>query len=177
MARALADHRAGDGLPSRAHEVFRRATDDFVYEKIRKRPLDVGADRIARTAHAALELLQKLRRQTGSPIPLAWYPNVSGISAIEVYPAATLLAHGIQARAYKHARGGEDRLRVLDALAERLQFGPTLLNVTRTSDEVDAAVCLLAAQDFLGGDALIPTDQTLAEREGWIWVRPLKSDP
>lgn len=172
LAHALPDHRAGEVLQPGADKLFRRATDDFVWSRIGKRPLDIGADRIARTACAALALLEELRQRLAHPIPLAWQPNIDGIAAIEVYPAATLMSHGIQAHAYKHAKGEADRMHILDAVAKRMQFKPGLRDAARTSDEVDAAVCLLAGQDFLLGKALFPPDQALAEQEGWIWVRP-----
>lgn len=35
-------------------------------------------------------------------------------------------------------------------------------------DLLDAAVCVLAVQDFLTGRAVPPPDRCLAEREGWI---------
>src|SRR5687767_13252508 len=57
----LSRHAAGSTPPVTAHQMFRRRTDDVVYRVLKKRPLDVGADRIARCAHAALALLQRLR--------------------------------------------------------------------------------------------------------------------
>jgi len=44
-------------------------TDDEIFARLEKRPLDVGADRIARTVHAALALLEELGRLPGQPIP------------------------------------------------------------------------------------------------------------
>jgi hypothetical protein len=40
----------------------------------------------------------------------------------------------------------------------------------RNADALDAAVCLLAAKDFLEGRAMPPPNRLLAEREGWIWA-------
>jgi len=61
---------------------------------------------LARTAHEALCLLEELRYETGRPIELAWSHELApGIHAIEVYPAATLIAHGMTAHGYKGARG------------------------------------------------------------------------
>jgi predicted RNase H-like nuclease len=173
LARALPDHRAGNVLHPQADELFRRTTDEFVHKRIGKRPLDVGADRIARTARAALALLHELRQRLDNPIPLAWQPDFDGIAAIEVYPAATLMAHHIPAHAYKHARGAEDRQNIMNALQaeDRLEFELEDPQAPRTSDEVDAVVCLLAAQDFLRGQTLPLPDRALAEKEGWIWVR------
>ena len=72
LAESLANHSAGDHIAAPAHHLFRRETDRYVYQKTRKMPLDVGADRIARTAYAALQMLNDIRQQTGKRVPLAW---------------------------------------------------------------------------------------------------------
>ena len=59
-----------------ANAMFRRITDVFIQTRLGKRPLDVGADRIARTAYAALAILAILRVELGIPIPLAWTPGL-----------------------------------------------------------------------------------------------------
>jgi len=45
--------------PSNA--MFRRTTDLFIQTTLKKTPLDVGADRIARTAYATVAVLGNLR--------------------------------------------------------------------------------------------------------------------
>ncbi len=75
LSRSLVDHYAGRVLADDAHALFRRRTDRFIRSRVGKQPLDVGADRIARTAHAALSLLHRLRERTGERIPLAWEPD------------------------------------------------------------------------------------------------------
>jgi hypothetical protein len=35
----------------------------------------------------------------------------------------------------------------------------------------DAAVCVLAAMDFLTAEVFEPSDPDTARQEGWIWVR------
>ena len=97
MGQALLSHTAGDPIEVCRDDLFRRTTDRVVQRRLGRRPLDVGADRIARTAHAALQLLQELRAIAEHPIPLAWDRRAKSISAIEVYPAATLTAYDIQA--------------------------------------------------------------------------------
>ena len=57
LSPALAEHRAGDLITDDPALMFQRDTDRFIHQTLAKRPLDVGADRIARTAHAALRLL------------------------------------------------------------------------------------------------------------------------
>ena len=95
MGNSLVIHQAGQEISSPANKLFRRCTDDEIYNRFRIRPLEVGANLSARTAGAALRLLGELRNRTGCEIPLAWDASPqNGISVIEVYPAATLLARG-----------------------------------------------------------------------------------
>ena len=171
----LSGHRAGGSVASSPNAMFRRTTDEVVIREIGKRPLDVGADRIARTAHAALSFLERLRVSTALPIPLAWAPGrVEGTSAIEVYPAATLAGRGLPHTGYKGAKDGASDVRrdITSALAEMLTIDTDAIEAMAGSDHVlDAAICGLAALDFARGDVIRPTDAALAEREGWIWVR------
>ena len=102
LGAALTGHEAGGELPHLSHDLFRRGTDRFIKRTIGKQPLDVGADRIARTALAALQRLAHLREKTSQPLPLAWVPGQLEDSAcIEVYPAGTLTACGFPAAGYK----------------------------------------------------------------------------
>ena len=173
LGEGLFNHRAGEFLPGDANDLFRRRTDRFVREKTGKLPLDVGADRIARTAHAALNLLSNLRRLSGQAIPLAWDPDLGpGFSAIEVYPAATLKKHGLPAQGYKDDHKPEclaTRKRILDGLGNRLDGLPDKPLLLSNADVLDSAACILAGLDFLNGNVLFPEDPDLAAREGWIW--------
>ena len=171
LADALANHYAGAEFDAEAHDLFRRATDRFIKQRIGKQPLDVGADRIARTAYAALTLLGDLQRRSNEPIPLAWNSGILGIAAIEVYPAATLLAHEISALDYKQAQGVAARERVLKEVGARLKLSADLETIKQNADALDAGICVLAAHDFLIGQAFSPSEPRRAEREGWIWVR------
>jgi hypothetical protein len=53
-------------------------------------------------------------------------------------------------------------LRLSDAAAEK---------AVASDDAFDAALCCVAAADFLLGNVFEPTDIDLARKEGWIWVR------
>jgi predicted RNase H-like nuclease len=175
LARALIEHRAGQAIDVLPNDMFRRATDRFIQRELRKTPLDVGADRIARTAHAALRLLGELRGRMNLPIPLAWSPTLSApLAAIEVYPAATLTSHGFQASGYKAANHTAERDGIIDSLRKVMGLPLDVSVMQASADALDAAVCLLAAADFLRGEAMPPEDQAIAEREGWIWVRAPK---
>jgi predicted RNase H-like nuclease len=156
---ALARHQAGEALPSAAHKLFRRMTDDLVCERLGRRPLDVGADRIARTAHAALWFLKELRQSLGSNVPLVWSPRWRGrFGVIEVYPAATRLALGLP-----RGRGS------LVGLESRLSFRGTAPNSEHARD---AVVCSVAGLEFLSGRTVAPrrTQMRQARQEGWIWA-------
>lgn len=172
IGRELALHRAGGPLGTPIDAMFRRATDRFIRERLGKQPMEVAADRIARTAHAALGLLESLRTITGRPITLAWgAADLAGhpgaIRAIEVYPAATLRAHGY--RKGEHPRQTDEQT-ILALLAERLSL-PQGADQIQSRHAIDAAACVLAGADFLSGAAPGPSDLSLAMIEGWIWAR------
>lgn len=136
--------------------------------------MDVGADRIARTAHAALCLLKNVRDKLDlQEIPLAWeWPPRAKISAIEVYPAATLVTHGFQSSRYKNREQETSRKVIITSLSSYADFGGDVYDkMMASADVLDAVVCLLAARDFLLGEAMPPADLRLAEIEGWIWTR------
>jgi len=173
LARTLSAHRAGELIRTSPNDMFRRETDRFIQRTLGKTPLDVGADRIARTAHAALRLLGEVRTELGIAIPLAWSTPPIGVAAIEVYPAATLLAHGLRATGYKRPNQVAERREIISALAGTLCLETEIALLETSADALDAVVCLLAAKDFLEGRAAGPTDQPLAELEGWIWAVPL----
>jgi hypothetical protein len=171
---ALANHQAGDEIDVEANALFRRDTDRFIKQRLGKTPLDVGADRIARTAHAALRLLGDLRRLLSDPIPLAWSPNTpSRISAIEVYPAATLLSRDVRADGYKKPVNVDERREIIRDLAPELSIvAQRSSTVERNADALDAAICVLAAADFVRGLSTgPPAHAESARREGWIWTR------
>lgn len=173
LGAALATHRAGAQLAGEANQLFRRTTDRVVHERLGKLPLDVGADRIARTALAALQMLQRLRDHHGERIPLAWnVRDIAPLAAIEVYPAGTLTSRGVTSSGYKLASDRSVREAMLDALADELVVGPHRPTLLQHADVLDATLCLLAASDFLQGTVMQPDDHALAMHEGWIWVRP-----
>jgi hypothetical protein len=157
-----------------ANLLFRRSTDRFIKARLGQQPLDVAADRIARAAFAALWLLDDLREATGAPLPLAWSREECWAThAIEVYPAGTLRAHGLPYRRYKEAEQRPARAQILAALQCRLEFACPTAPLLDDADILDAAICLLAASDFLSGRAMPPPAELMpvARREGWIWTR------
>jgi hypothetical protein len=112
-----------------------------------------------------------LLRACGASIPLAWNANdVRALTAIEVYPAATLTSRRISAKAYKKKEQEPARRTLLGALAAHIVL-PEADVFARCADAIDAAVCVLAGADFMAGLCISPIDLAVAKREGWIWVR------
>ncbi len=172
LGQALYNHNAGQTIDINSNDLFRRETDKFIKKTIGKQPLDVGADRIARTAHSALNIIGELSHLTGEPVELAWdNVNLKGISAIEVYPAATLCCYGIQSIGYKEKNQQSTRREIIAGLRGHMVM-PTDINLLKqNADALDSSVCLLAAKDFIEGNVYFPENMGLAKREGWIWAK------
>jgi len=162
MGSELHSHKAGVCIDIVPDKLFSRYTDREIKRRLDKKPLEVGANLIARTAHAALQFLGKLRHDTGLAIPLAWnHSKITETSAIEVYPAATLKAMG--------ANGGSP-------LSAIQKDGSLYINVDEenlNTHKKDAIVCIFAAIDFLNGKCtqIARHKKEIVEKEGWIWVR------
>lgn len=174
LGKELQNHAAGNPVKVEPNYLFRRSTDRSIKREIGKQSLDVGADRIARTAHAALTLLGEIRLKTGEVIPLAWEPGLqTGIFTIEVYPAATLIQHNINVPGYKRKDGQDARRELLNKLGNRIELPRNTSLMEENDDALDAVICVLAGADFLRGDVYKPADLEIAKKEGWIWVRKL----
>ena len=201
MGPVLSGHMAGEPMqPSEAflgadrvgraaNLLFRRNTDRVVAEHV-KTPLDIGADKIARVAHATLCLLARVgvalnrEPEPRRKLSLAWDPGrVTDVGAIEVYPAATLHAHGLMVEKYKGTtkEHEQNRRKIVRKLKKKLTFndmdggGTAEAAALETDHALDAVVCCLAASDFLTGNVIAPKsahERSLAEKEGWIWVAP-----
>lgn len=199
----LDSHKVGDA----ADKLFQRHTDQVVTkhtkslvhrrnagrdkkdpdrERTPRSPLNIGADKIARVAHASLCLLARLRDRWHLEIPLAWEPGaVCGVQAIEVYPAATLQTRNanLLCKGYKKPEAEEERVEMLRAIKSHFCPGGSDLEIRfenasdedagKTDHALDAVVCCLAAADFMKPDVVGPKsarEWKLAKREGWIWV-------
>ncbi len=173
LGQELVDHRSGQPISAPANQMFRRHTDIEIKRRVGKQPLDVGANLIARTAVAALSLLEKIRQATHEPIDLAWEPGFSGrIAAIEVYPAATLMMLGLRSTKYKKRDEQRDaRIEIAEGLSSQIEGLAEAPDVLDDDNLLDAVVCAIAGADFLKERAVAPDSIRLAKREGWIWVR------
>ena len=172
LGTALSRHNAGEPLEAAADALFRRETDRFVQKHLRKLPPDVGADRVARTSRAALDLLRDVRAHAGRALPLAWAQGEQA-GVIEVFPAATLLARGVSASGYRAntTRARHARAELLRRLAQELTILPSRDVIIDDANLLDATVCALAAADFARGSCVAPEDPELARKEGFIWFR------
>jgi hypothetical protein len=198
LGTALGAHHAGDRLGPDADLLFRRETDRVVRTRVGKQTLDVGADRIARTAVSALDLLDRIRRGPGSaPSALAQSalaalttedqlrafrreagllpsPKHGGSGGDEVYPAGWLHLAGLPSRGYKKASQREVRETILADLETRcvLEIDPSRL--LGNADLLDGLICLLCAVDTMEGRCPGPescgVDRATAKAEGWIWL-------
>ena len=153
LSQALSHHEAGGYLEVHANEMFSRETDRFIQETLKKKPLEVGANLIARTAHSANQFLNTLRRELSCAMPLLWSPDeVVKLGVIEVYPAATRIAVGNL------------------SMSEILGLPPDEPAVSNPHVR-DALWCAIAALHFIRGECYPPSDERSSRREGWIWVR------
>ena len=181
MTRALRDHRTGTpfGRPSDAsrkdrnpgNHLFRRHTDRFIAQKFPGAPLDIGADRIARVARSALEVLGRLRNtdEPQSSVPLLWDPgDLERLGAIEVYPRLTLRHAMPSQEAELHYKGrdhAQNRRRIVDEiLPARLTFNKNDLRLARSRggpldydhNRIDAVLCVLEGLHFLLAESVGP---------------------
>ena len=184
---ALSRHNAGSPFDQDSETLFSRCTDRYVYKEIFQdkglRPFAVGADKIAKTAHFALDLLRKLREEFGKDIPLVSDGNPIGESiddvwgAVEVYPRATLETLGVRSDGYKTGENAKpNREEVVRSLSSNDHVGLTVEMKNRmveSDDVLDAVVCVMAGRHFLDNECLSPlTEHTdKARKEGWIWVK------
>jgi len=172
LGNALSNHMAGERIDVSPNHLFRRATDRFVKAQFRKQSLDVGADRIARTAKAALDLLDRLRAYTAFPIPLVWKPSFTEkVAAIEVYPAGTLISYGLPSSGYKKVGKNDLRMEILNGLKRHMNLLDDLESAKTNSDVLDAIVCVLSGAAFLRDQTYPPNDFSEATKEGWIWIK------
>lgn len=176
MGRHLAEHRAGAAVTASANDLFRRETDRDIYRRYRKTPLDVGADRIARTALRALQLLSTLRGRTGREIDLPLTLDGiarPGIHVLETYPAGYLAARKFDVKGYRERGAVETRRMVLEkvcsAAGESLELGPPPAEFLPRADLLDSLLCAIAGQIAASGGSPPPTNRTRAAIEGWIW--------
>ncbi|MFO8042020.1 MAG: DUF429 domain-containing protein [Alkalispirochaeta sp.] len=190
MAEALAVHVAGAGIDLSADELFRRVTDIDVRRRVGKTPLDVGADRIARTALATLNAIAALQERVGRIGRTIDTPTIledprrdpEKVLLLESYPAGWFASERIATGGYRPREATDRRRVLLDQVEQRLRSGGVELTYgaqvdrerfTRRADDLDALICTLNGVDYLLGRCPAPAvdQQEIARREGWIWCK------
>ena len=183
MREELYRHRAGRPISVEKDKMFKRETDRFVKKQTGQPPLEVGADKIARTSHAALELLERIRKVIKADIPMSWVQaDVEGIQVIEVYPAVVLRTLCLDTKGYKGNKQKEvekrenlvHNLLKHKELEDQVEFCQGVTDKMEENDNLlDAALCVMAGADFCWGKCFNPpeTDKGIVRREGWIWFK------
>ncbi|MCG8452397.1 MAG: DUF429 domain-containing protein [Spirochaetales bacterium] len=188
---AMSQLSAGRRVEGEYPSIFYRLTDIDIHQRFRKKPLDVAADRIARTAFCTLERLDELRQQHKQLHLLFSDQEDFTAGFIEVYPAATLLANGCSIQGYKKSQEARKHLlvQIMKQYSAFEKMSPT--GTMEKEDSVgfsldqtalvenehlfDAFICALSALDFLEHRAQEP-DRSKVEidrvhHEGWTWVK------
>lgn len=194
LSRTLVDHQAGAPLSGDvtkdADLMFQRLTDRVIHRMIKKKPIEVGANLIARTARDALLRLDCLRQHLhdSDGISMAWTPGqCQGLKVLKVYPAATLRSRQLPTAGYKgvirsgkrnetnaqerqrkarNAKFRETRGTLITGLQEvvDIRLGNHLVTEMIKSDDIlDAVVCCVAAGDFLSKEVISPQDPAVAK--------------
>lgn len=172
---SLNRHQAGTELQGDIDSFFRRRTDNVVHQLLGKRPLDVTASFIARTAFRALKMIGSLQGKFGS-VEFVWdIRRLEGIGCIEVYPAAWLRSEGISHEKYKQQ--SSVRRDIVNELQKQISMDPGQKEKLIASDHVlDALLSGLNGVDFAENRCISPDEMNVEENtlltEGWIWVKP-----
>jgi hypothetical protein len=189
LGMTLASHRAGAAVPLGAEALFRRHTDRDIRRRVGKTPLDVGADRIARTALTVLNVLSAV----GESLPVDHLPVIAlettSVSAVrsapsvivlETYPAGWFASEGIVTRGYRPPAGEGHRRALLSEAREAFSRSGASISseiddeaFVKRADDLDALICVFAGVDALRGLAPGPPDDIRADVavEGWIWCK------
>ena len=85
--------------------------------------------------------------------------------------AATLEVYGFPSKEYKKPKQRERREEIVERIGRVVDFDCDTDLLKENADALDAAVCVLAAFDFLCDLCPPPQDPAVAKKEGWIWVR------
>ena len=97
--------------------------------------------------------------------------RISETCAIEVYPAATPMARGINDSGYKGKDKRDRCSEVINQICSYLELAVPQNQLLSNADITDAVICVLAGADFLMGKCMPPTDFSVACKEVWLWVK------
>jgi hypothetical protein len=173
FVKGVSAHHAGRGWPAKVLRTaaYYRATDLFVIERTKCRPLSVAADRIAVPAIRAARVFARLARRS-EPVLRDGKGKI-----VEVYPAAALRVWGLTWKGYKGAKNRKTLCELSGNLtsqtAKWLRIPAEVQVLFKEADHLfDALVAALVARAAAVGLCEdVPLDQAgRARREGWIAV-------
>lgn len=186
LGHRLAEHRAGEPVGSDPEHLFRRDTDRDIRARLGKTPLDIGADRIARTAWSVLDVIGAVRVRglmVHVPTDYRWlraegrHPSPDAL-LFESYPAAWCASESVRTSGYRPAEAVARRAELLTEVRERVALQRIALDLphgeqsfTRRADDLDALICVLVGVDIVRQLCPPPSDQLRAATEGWIWCK------
>lgn len=186
MIQDLRDHKAGDKLLNnqllRRQDYFRRVTDHFIKERLKKTPFSVGADKIAAMAFDVLEIMGEIKSEFQLDVG---YGVDTRHKVIEVYPGATI----VERLNNENTIGYKKNINIRDEMYNSFTKVYNRLNINdlfrkeevlQTDDDFDAFICLLAAVDYNEGRLCSPQKGRIISniiiekekilKEGWIWA-------
>jgi predicted RNase H-like nuclease len=176
-----------------SREYFRRRTDILVKNELGITPLEIGADKLARSTLRTFEIINRINKILNGELSLAWdNKNLSQYSMIEVYPKATLV--GLKKFAgYQFPVGRKKKPKQknymsfkkdIDAKKKVLKI--ILKECTNPEDidipekikpkfehGFDSLICAFTGKKFIDGKLNSPSDFGLDNdmKEGWIWTK------
>ena len=184
MIQDLLNHQAGEKLLNdkklNRQDYFRRATDKFIIEQVKRTPFSIGADKIAAMAFDALVIVGSIMSEFELDVG---YGITKKHKIIEVYPGA-MIADQLGSENTKGYKDNKElRKQMYDAIIKRYEVTISKLyprqEVVHTDDRFDAFLCLLTAIDYYNDKLHDPItgkmvsniefEEEVIRKEGWIW--------
>lgn len=174
----VAIHTAGDAIIdcNNINEFFMRKTDLFVYEELKKKPLEVTANFIARTTYSTLSTISEINEHYN--MELLWSSSKDfDLGFIEVYPSAWLISENLYSNGYeKYKKDSNLRESLLGIITKKYNIKVSNQNeeILINSDHIfDAFICTLCGMDFINNKCINPPliEEKEIFKEGWIWFK------
>ncbi len=177
----LATHQAGMPITIDKGQFFPRITDKLVHQKLGKRPLEVTANYIARTAHRALQLIGVLNQSINGTFQLFLDSGkIPYYGLAETYPAGWLISEQYNHKGYKKSEAMREE--ILESIEQRYSLAIALAHrrrIIQWEHTFDALLCCLCGVDILQQRCLAPEDldipKKIAQKEGWVWFKEIES--
>lgn len=185
MIQDLLHHQAGEKLLNdkklERQNYFRRTTDKFIIEQVKKTPFSIGADKIAAMAFDALVIVGLINSEFQLDVG---YGVTKKHKVIEAYPGATIAGQLGSRNTNGYKKNKDLREQMYDAIIQVYEVKVSELypkeEVVHTDDRFDAFLCLLTAIDYhndklhnpITGNIVsnVKIEEEIIRKEGWIWA-------